>query len=261
LGAWLKTSKADAPVVRRNEVWQKGPKQVKLGALKLVVPLHEVERLEARLRKAREPDSIEPDSEIEAMLVELQRYPLSKEMLVKTRVGRVVNKLKSHRNSAVRQAAKLLIVKWTAVLDTPDRPKIEVTTAQPLWETNAARVRESARGAIAARLQGGGSGAAGAGAGAGRDVRSDDAGAADDGRGGGGVGGAPSNSSSSNSAAIAIEVEDQLFSYSHLRTDKNYNRNLAALMRRFDCHTNLPDAIRNHVNKRELVKLRPFFAS
>ena len=42
------------------------------------------------------------DATVTAMLVKLKAYPLTKEMLVKTRVGRVVKKLASHRVSTVR---------------------------------------------------------------------------------------------------------------------------------------------------------------
>ena len=221
-----------------------------------MVPLDEVTKIEAKLRAAREPNTDISDGTVASLLGKLKTYPLTKEMLVKTRVGRVVKKLTSHRAAAVRAVAKELVRLWTELIGLKERPKIEVKEAKPLAETRNERDRQSARGAITARLAmqlgvGGAEennathdatvgGAAGRAAAAPASGRAAAAAAAAPTAPAERVHGADASATASPAlaldsaqaavAGLAVEVEDQLYAHAAHKIGKHYNRFQAVLM-------------------------------
>ena len=225
--------------------------------MKRVVPLDEVTKIEAKLRAAREPNTDISDGTVASLLGKLKTYPLTKEMLVKTRVGRVVKKLTSHRAAAVRAVAKELVRLWTELIGLKERPKIEVKEAKPLAETRNERDRQSARGAITARLAmqlgvggaeennathdatvGGAAGRAAAAAASGQAAAA--AAAAAPTAPAERVHGADASATASPAlaldsaqaavAGLAVEVEDQLYAHAAHKIGKHYNRFQAVLM-------------------------------
>ena len=219
-----------------------------------MVPLDEVTKIEAKLRAAREPNTDISDGTVASLLGKLKTYPLTKEMLVKTRVGRVVKKLTSHRAAAVRAVAKELVRLWTELIGLKERPKIEVKEAKPLAETRNERDRQSARGAITARLAmqlgvggaeennathdatvGGAAGRAAAAPASGRAAAAAAPTAPAE-----RVHGADASATASPAlaldsaqaavAGLAVEVEDQLYAHAAHKIGKHYNRFQAVLM-------------------------------
>lgn len=258
----MQFGKPPEPTVKRTSAYAPGPKQAKIGDLKRVVPLDEVMRIGAKLREARTEHSDISNETVEDLLTQLKKFPLTTDMLMKTKIGRVVNKLKSHNASGVRAVAKDLVMQWTALIDQKERPKIEVKSAVPLNQTRNRRDRQQAIDAITARMEMQ-EGRAASDLHASSSASTGGGEPATDGASYGGTDEAPPDprrlSSSSPRVAAAVVVEDQLYAHSDFKIGKHYNRFLAALMREFDSKKFLTRAIQAQIKTGNVKKLRKLF--
>ncbi|EGD80497.1 hypothetical protein PTSG_11687 [Salpingoeca rosetta] len=96
-------------------------RQATIGAMKKVVPVKEVNELSQRMREHMH----DPDTLLEC-LNRLTEKIFEPSVLLKLDVGRVVRRLTKHQNPKVAQAAKALKTEWTARIQAPPKPLLEV---------------------------------------------------------------------------------------------------------------------------------------
>jgi hypothetical protein len=128
-----------------------GSSQLTLFGLARVVVLEDCMELRQTLKSA---DS--SDAERVGALRKLDSLAITEKTLRKTRVGKTVNSLTTHRSGKVRQAAKKLVHKWKSLV--LEAPKHRVRPPPPRPVSEEERVRKSCLGTLTARLSHGSAG-------------------------------------------------------------------------------------------------------
>ncbi|KAK3094986.1 hypothetical protein FSP39_008772 [Pinctada imbricata] len=97
-------------------------RQSTIESLQGVVVVEEIWRAKAKLKLS----TTTPDQMVEC-LEKLGKKVPSRKVMLETKIGRVINKLRRHENEAVQKAAQRVYVKWkTHFKDHLERPQIEV---------------------------------------------------------------------------------------------------------------------------------------
>ncbi|XP_061175788.1 transcription elongation factor A N-terminal and central domain-containing protein 2-like [Saccostrea echinata] len=114
--------KRDNTVDKPSGQEKRGLKQTTIDSLKGVVVVEEIKRAKAILKQ--------PTTTVNQMiecLLGLEKKIPSRKVLMETKIGNVINKLRKHENEEVRQHARQVYVKWkTHFVEHRDRPQIEV---------------------------------------------------------------------------------------------------------------------------------------
>nr|XP_022317065.1 transcription elongation factor A N-terminal and central domain-containing protein 2-like [Crassostrea virginica] len=114
--------KREDAVEKSSEKTEKVLKQATIDSLKGVVVVEEIRRAKAILKQS----STTTNQMIEC-LSELEKKIPSRKVLLETKIGNVINKLRKHENEEIRKHARQVYVKWKShFVEHRDRPQIEV---------------------------------------------------------------------------------------------------------------------------------------
>ncbi|XP_048760558.1 transcription elongation factor A N-terminal and central domain-containing protein 2-like [Ostrea edulis] len=114
--------KRDNGIDKPLEKERKCLKQATIDSLKGVVVVEEIRRAKAILKQS----TTTVDQMLEC-LSDLEKKIPPRKILLETKIGNVINKLRKHDNEEVRQHARRVYVKWkTHFVEHRDRPQIEV---------------------------------------------------------------------------------------------------------------------------------------
>ncbi|XP_065069800.1 transcription elongation factor A N-terminal and central domain-containing protein 2-like [Rhopilema esculentum] len=121
MDAFVVKTKRQQPIKINKEEKKKKLKQVTIEALPRVVVVEDIERLSLILQNSNDAAALHN------ALEELSKVKPSKEILLKTKIGHIVNKLRKHEDSSVQKVSRQLFHDWKKFYkEQRCRPVIEV---------------------------------------------------------------------------------------------------------------------------------------